>query len=127
MMLPLKTSLRIALFGAWLLCAAGCATAPAIDGDSLPDPVIVNDPVTGPPMEEPELPPPLPVPEQSAPVDDEGPPEPIAYGDVFDRIRKNLALPDVEHRRVESEIAWLQRNPDYLARAMGRAQRYLHH
>ena len=127
MMLPLKTSFRIALLGAWLLCAAGCATAPVNDGPSMPDPVIVNDPVTGPPMVEPELPPPLPVPEQSAPVDDEGPPEPIAYGDVFDRIRKNLALPDVEHRRVESEIAWLQRNPDYLARAMGRAQRYLHH
>ncbi len=74
----------------------------------------------------PNLPPPLPVPEQSAPMDDAGPPEPIVYGDVFDRIRGDLALPEAQHRRIESEIAWLQRNPDYLARSMGRAQRYLH-
>ena len=124
---PLKTSWRIAICTAWLLAATGCATAPPPGSGSLPDQVIVNDPAADPVMEEPELPPPLPVPEQSAPLDDESPPEPIAYGDVFDRIRKNLALPDVEHRRVQSEIAWMQRNPDYLARAMGRAQRYLHH
>jgi membrane-bound lytic murein transglycosylase D len=28
---------------------------------------------------------------------------------------------------VDREIEWLQRNPDYLARVFGRAQRYLHH
>jgi membrane-bound lytic murein transglycosylase D len=127
MLEPQLTPLRMAAIAAWILCMAGCATVPANTASSLPDPVIVNDPATGPALEEPVLPPPLPVPEQTAPVDDEGPPEPIAYGDVFDRIRKNLALPDSEHRRVQSEIAWLQRNPDYLARTMGRAQRYLHH
>lgn len=124
---PQSILIRMAATAAWVLGMAGCASAPVNNASSLPDPVIVNDPATGPVLEELELPPALPVPEQSAPMDDEGPPEPIAYGDVFDRIRKNLALPDAEHRRVQSEIAWLQRNPDYLARTMGRAQRYLHH
>jgi membrane-bound lytic murein transglycosylase D len=119
--------LRLAAVAAWLLCAAGCATAPTDATSSLPDPVIVNDPAAEPILEEPELPPALPLPEESAPIDDEGPPEPIVYGDVLDRIRKNLTLPQAEHRRIESEIAWLQRNPDYLARAMDRSQRYLHY
>ncbi len=127
MLEPHKTSLRIAFLAAWLLGAAGCATAPPTESGSLPEQVIVNEPAAEPVMVEPELPPPLPVPEQSAPIDDEGPPVPIVSGDVFEHIRRNLALPDSDHRRVQSEIAWLQRNPDYLARAMGRAQRYMNH
>ncbi len=123
---PHSMLLRMAAI-AWLVCTAGCASVPAESGGSLPEPVIVNDPAEGPSSEEIELPPPLPLPEQSAPLDDLGPPEPIVYGDVFDRIRRNLALPEAEHRRIESEIAWLQRNPDYLARSLGRAQRYLHY
>ena len=43
------------------------------------------------------------------------------------RIRSDLALPQVDHPRVDREIEWLQRNPDYVARVFGRAQRYLHH
>jgi membrane-bound lytic murein transglycosylase D len=119
----------MAAIAAWALCMAGCASVsvPANSGESLPDSVIVNDPAAEQMLEEPELPPPLPLPEQSAPIDDAGPPEPIVYGDVLDRIRENLALPQAEHRRIESEIAWLQRNPDYLARSMGRSQRYLHY
>ena len=118
--------LRLAAIAAWVLLAAGCASAPVEGGSSLPDPVIVNDPPAEPVLDETELPAPLPIPEQSAPVDDMGPPEPIVYGDVFDRIRKNLSLPDSEHRRVQSEIAWMQRNPEYFARTMDRAQRYMH-
>jgi membrane-bound lytic murein transglycosylase D len=119
--------IRRATIAAWVLCMAGCASVPTTGGSSLPDPVIVNEPAPDPILEVPELPPPLPLPEQSAPIDDEGPPEPIVYGDVLDRIRENLALPLAQHRRIESEIAWLQRNPDYLARAMARSQRYLHY
>ena len=52
---------------------------------------------------------------------------PVAYGDVIVRIRSKLSLPQAEHQRVDREIEWLQRNPDYLARVFGRAQRYLHH
>ncbi len=51
----------------------------------------------------------------------------VAYGDVIVRIRKNLSLPQVSHPRIDREIEWLQRNPDYLARVFGRAQRYLHY
>ncbi len=127
MLEPHKTSFRIAFLAAWLLAAAGCATAPATPAiSSLPEQEIVNDPAAEPVLDETEMPAPLPIPEQSAPVDDMGPPEPIVYGDVFDRIRKNLSLPDSEHRRVQSEIAWMQRNPEYFARTMDRAQRYMH-
>jgi membrane-bound lytic murein transglycosylase D len=48
-----------------------------------------------------------------------------SYGDVIVRIRQNLSLPDVDNARVQREIEWLQRNPDYVERVFGRAQRYL--
>ncbi len=51
----------------------------------------------------------------------------VVHGDVIARIRGELSLPQVDHPRVDREIEWLQRNPDYLARVFGRAQRYLHH
>lgn len=51
----------------------------------------------------------------------------VAYGDVIVRIRSHLSLPQVSHPRIDREIEWLQRNPDYLTRVFGRAQRYLHH
>lgn len=51
----------------------------------------------------------------------------VSYGDVIARIRGNLALPDVDNARVQREIEWLQRNPDYVARVFGRGQRYLHY
>ncbi|MFZ2508607.1 MAG: hypothetical protein WAW79_09075, partial [Steroidobacteraceae bacterium] len=124
--------IRIAAIAVSACCVAGCAGVPADSGVSLPDKVIVNDPAADLLheellLEEPQLPPALPVPEHSAPIDDAGPPEPIIHGDVFDRIRRNLELPDSDHRRVQSEIAWMQRNSDYLARTIGRAQRYLHY
>jgi membrane-bound lytic murein transglycosylase D len=51
----------------------------------------------------------------------------VTYGDVIARIRSNLSLPNVDNPRVQREIEWLQRNPDYVARVFGRAQRYLHY
>jgi membrane-bound lytic murein transglycosylase D len=51
----------------------------------------------------------------------------VAYGDAIVRIRSKLSLPKVSHPRIDREIQWLQRNPDYLVRVFGRAQRYLHH
>lgn len=118
--------LRLAIAG-WTAGLAGCAGVAANGGgESLPDTVIVNDPAAGPPAGAHELPA-LPVPTFSATMHDELPAETVVYGDVFDRIRERLVLPQVEHRRVQSELAWFQRNPDYLVRAFGRAQRYLHH
>lgn len=106
---------------------AGCAGAPTqAPVSSLPDQEIVNDPSavafpdesTAPPAPEPEL---------EVPAAEPLPAAPVLYGDVLVRIRSKLALPDAEHQRVDREIEWLQRNPDYLARVFGRAQRYLHH
>ena len=71
----------------------------------------------------PELPPPLVEPPAEA-----APHQPaVTHGDIIVRMRGQLALPAVDHQRVTREIEWLQRNPDYLARVFGRAQRYLHH
>ncbi len=51
----------------------------------------------------------------------------VSYGDVIVRIRQNLALPDVDNARVQREIEWLQRNPEYVERVFGRSQRYLNY
>ncbi len=112
-----------------LATAAGCAGAPRLPDDAATDEQPASDPAT---VDEafPE--------EAQAP---EAPPEeleaqaptiePLApsvhYGDVLARIRGDLSLPEVENQRVQREIEWLQRNPDYVARVFGRAQRYLHH
>ncbi|MGQ0429723.1 MAG: LysM peptidoglycan-binding domain-containing protein [Gammaproteobacteria bacterium] len=121
----------VRLVGLFILAAlaAGCASVEPTVPSSLPDQQIVNDPGDAssiPYPEEPETPP-LPLPVLTAPAHDELPAEPIAYGDVLDRIRGRLSLPDVDHPRVKREIEWLQRNPDYVARVFGRAQRYLHY
>jgi len=117
---------RAAFLAALAALAAGCASVEPTTVSSLPDQEIVNDPgeIAYPP--EPEAPP-LPLPELSMPMHDELPAEPVVYGDVLDRIRGQLSLPQVDHPRVDREIEWLQRNPDYVARVFGRAQRYMHH
>ena len=109
------------------VAVAGCATAPAPPPSSLPAEQIVNEPdeVAFPDeAEAPEAPPEeleaeAPMVEPLAPA--------VVHGDVIARIRDDLSLPQVDHPRVTREIEWLQRNPDYLARVFGRAQRYLHH
>jgi membrane-bound lytic murein transglycosylase D len=119
------TPLLLAAFG---LAGVGCATAPPATERSLPADEIVNVPSEVPFPDEsgaPETPP-----EELEALAPEV--EPLlapaaAYGDVIVRIRSQLSLPQVDHPRVEREIEWLQRNPDYLARVFGRAQRYLHH
>jgi len=51
-----------------------------------------------------------------------GPPAP----DLWRNIRKRMLLDHyTEHKRVQQEIAWLQRNPGYLMRLQPRIQRYL--
>jgi len=119
-------SLRPLFLAAVAAIAAGCASAPPPAASSLPEEQIVNDPaeIAFPDESEaPELPPPVfEVPARSAPLAPA-----VVYGDVLVRIRLQLSLPQVEHQRVDREIEWLQRNPDYVARVFGRAQRYLHH
>lgn len=110
------------------LAAAGCATAPPAPAPSaLPIEQVVNEPNEVAFPEEdaaPEAPP-----EELEALAPEVPPLPpaVTYGDVLVRIRGQLSLPQVDHPRVDREIEWLQRNPDYITRVFGRAQRYLHH
>lgn len=117
---------RLMTVAAVAAMATGCASTAATGTRSLPDEQIVNDPGAIEFPNEAEAPP-LPLPVYEAPMHDEMPAEPVIYGDVLVRIRGRLSLPDVEHQRIEREIEWLQRNPDYVARVFGRAQRYLHH
>jgi membrane-bound lytic murein transglycosylase D len=114
---------------ALLAAAAGCATTPKSDEAAEPVPTVASDAATAEvafpdEAEAPEAPPEdleaqAPTIEPLAPA--------VTYGDVVARIRSNLSLPDVENTRVQREIEWLQRNPDYVARVFGRAQRYLHY
>ncbi len=110
------------------IAVTGCVTTPVPPPtSSLPTEQIVNEPAEAAFPDEqvaPETPPEEL--EALAPAVEPLPPA-VVYGDVLVRIRGQLALPQVEHQRVTREIEWLQRNPDYVARVFGRAQRYMHH
>jgi membrane-bound lytic murein transglycosylase D len=53
--------------------------------------------------------------------------QPAAPDDVWERIRLGMALPAVNHPRIDRELEWFKRNPDYMARVSDRAQNYLYH
>ncbi len=122
-MLPARWLVTLALLAGIVGCAGSPPKAPA---SSLPDETIVNDSAAEAFPDEASAPP-APEPALEVPRVNELPVAPVLYGDVLLRIRNKLSLPDTEHVRIEREIQWLQRNPDYLARVFGRAQRYLHH
>ena len=52
---------------------------------------------------------------------------PAPSTDLLDRLRLGFKLPAIVNRRVESELSWFVRHPDYLNRVFTRAQRYLPH
>ncbi len=127
------TDRRIRILAPLALCIiglamAGCITTPVPPPtSSLPTEQIVNDPadVAFPDEEEASETPPEELEAQAPAIEPLAPA--VVYGDVLVRIRGQLSLPVVEHQRVNREIEWLQRNPDYVARVFGRAQRYMHH
>lgn len=47
--------------------------------------------------------------------------------DLWERVRRGFQLPELEHARIESQLAWYRRHPDYMERVSARAQRYLYH
>jgi len=47
--------------------------------------------------------------------------------DLFARIRRGFALPDMDHPSVDREINWYANHPDYLDRTFRRGERYLHY
>ena len=121
-------SFALLLLAATGLLAAGCAATPrAAAPDVVPAEQVASEPGEVAFPEEDAAP--EPPPEELEALAPEVPPLPPAasYGDVLLRIRGQLSLPQVDHPRVDREIEWLRRNPDYIARVFGRAQRYLHH
>ena len=52
---------------------------------------------------------------------------PETKGDVWERIRKGFNLPDADHKRVQQELDWFKRHPEYMKRVAERARPYLHY
>lgn len=47
--------------------------------------------------------------------------------DLWERMRRGFALPDPDHARIDAQLAWYGRHPDYLDRIASRAEPYLYH
>ena len=112
---------RLGTAAAASLWLAACATsAPRkLPVPSIPEPV----PITLPPSA--SL---APVPVELA----EGAEAPKAvsgeqYTDLLERLRAGFALGDIEEPRVDRELEWFLRHPDYIERTLNRAAPYLHH
>lgn len=52
---------------------------------------------------------------------------PHIHLDAWERIRNGFAIPDVEHKRIQQELNWLKRHPEYIKRVVERARPYLHY
>lgn len=53
--------------------------------------------------------------------------EPAPPPDIWQRIRAGFELPDIEHPRVEQQLNWYARHPEYMQRVAQRAQPYLYY
>ncbi len=60
-------------------------------------------------------------------VDAELEPLPSPNEDLWDRIRKGYAMPDLDDRYVVKWEEWYSSRPDYVARMVDRSRRYLYH
>jgi len=47
--------------------------------------------------------------------------------DTWQRIRNGFDLPDIKHKRVQQELNWYKRHPEYMTRVVERARPYLHY
>lgn len=54
-------------------------------------------------------------------------PEPDPPTDLWERLRAGFDWPDIEHDRIDAQMARYTRHPDYLSRVATRAERYLYH
>jgi len=52
---------------------------------------------------------------------------PKAVGDVWDRIRAGFSLGTFEHPRIQRQLDWYARHPDYMDRVAERAQPYMYY
>ncbi len=49
------------------------------------------------------------------------------YDDLFDRMRAGFTFDEVQEPAIDQQLAWCERNPDYLERVFQRGQRYMYH
>ncbi len=139
---------RLALPLAVSLLLAACATPPGpstTDPTSsptvpatLPPPAVVVDPDAAPPQaaSQPELPaavePARPVPAPIA-IDPINPDRYVdlndasAATDLWERVRRGFAIPDLDTSLVRQQEQWYATRPDYVARMTERSSRYLYH
>ncbi len=47
--------------------------------------------------------------------------------DTWQRIRNGFDLADLEHKRIQQELNWFKRHPEYMTRVVERARPYLHY
>ena len=47
--------------------------------------------------------------------------------DTWQRIRNGFDLPDIQHKRIQQELNWFKRHPEYFKRVVERARPYLHY
>ncbi len=52
---------------------------------------------------------------------------PLPAPNIWDRIRAGYQLPAEEHKRIEQELNWYARHPNYMERVTERGSRYLFH
>ena len=52
---------------------------------------------------------------------------PIEEFDLWERIRKGFAIPDLNNPLVATQVTWYSSRPDYIQRTTQRASRYLYH
>ena len=118
-----------------LLVLQACATPPAPEPVSVPEPVVV--PPASPAAETPapkveaSKPPPV-VAKPAPPVAAVTPPavekpKPAPAGDLWVRIRKGFAIADLEGKLVKQKTAQYAASPEYLQRIIGRSKLYLYH
>ena len=50
-----------------------------------------------------------------------------SHVDLMERMRSGFVLPEQQQSAIDVQLAWFQRNPEYLDRVFGRAALYMHH
>ena len=125
---------RLVLAALLVLSAAlaGCATRPGMPGDpvlaattgSAPVPVLIPEPVTG--AEKPIPAGPL----RALTPGRVGAQQVVAAEppkELWDRIRRGFAMPDLQGELVTEREQWYASRPDYIQRMTGRSSKYLFH
>jgi membrane-bound lytic murein transglycosylase D len=117
--------LRTAAMAAMVTMLAACAQLPAHEAASPPpQPVASTAPVAG--LPEPAMPAPAPAPQiaEAAVIPPVEEPRPA---NLWVRIRKGFAMPDIDNPLVRDWEQWYSSRPDYVARMVERGRRVMFH